>query len=380
LTGLLSHAAYDPGLGSNEVIGPGGLDVVIVDWPTSPAWLYALNQGLHVATGIAAIPLLLAKLWSVIPKLYEWPPVRSIAHGLERLSLALLVGGSLFVFFTGVLNIQVYYPWKFNFVSAHWYGAWIFVAALALHVALKVPTIRRAFRDRGVLRPLRDDLAHTRPEPFEDGTTAPLAPAEPTISRRGLIASLGAACAALLVLAGGQSIGGPLRRLSFLGPRGDDLGSGPNSFQVNKTAAAAAIDVAQTSPAWRLRVAGPGGVTQLSREDLLRMPQATERLPIACVEGWSTTQEWTGVRLAELAAIAGADGDPVLVESLQRSGAFRQATLHAEAVRDERSLLALKVNGADLSLDHGFPARVIVPALPGVHCTKWVASMQFGVA
>ena len=111
------------------------------------------------------------------------------------------------------------------------------------------------------------------------------------------------------------------------------------------------------------------------------MSQVTERLPIACVEGWSTTQEWTGVRLRDLAAIAGAaPGDAVLVESLQRAGAFRQATLDADAVNDHRSLLALRVNGADLSLDHGFPARVIVPALPGVHCTKWVASMRFGVA
>ncbi len=31
----------------------------------------------------------------------------------------------------------------------------------------------------------------------------------------------------------------------------------------------------------------------------------------------------------------------------------------------------------DLSLDHGFPARIIVPALPGVHCTKWVRSIDF---
>ena len=41
------------------------------------------------------------------------------------------------------------------------------------------------------------------------------------------------------------------------------------------------------------------------------------------------------------------------------------------------ALLALKVNGRDLSLDHGFPARVIVPALPGVHNTKWVATMTY---
>ena len=40
------------------------------------------------------------------------------------------------------------------------------------------------------------------------------------------------------------------------------------------------------------------------------------------------------------------------------------------------SLLALKVNGVDLSMDHGFPARVIVPALPGVHNTKWVSRIE----
>jgi DMSO/TMAO reductase YedYZ molybdopterin-dependent catalytic subunit len=38
------------------------------------------------------------------------------------------------------------------------------------------------------------------------------------------------------------------------------------------------------------------------------------------------------------------------------------------------------VNGADLSLDHGFPARVIVPGAPGVHQTKWVATMKFKAA
>ena len=65
------------------------------------------------------------------------------------------------------------------------------------------------------------------------------------------------------------------------------------------------------------------------------------------------------------------------VASLERGGAFSRATLQANQVGDPDSLLALQVNGADLSLDHGFPARVIVPALPGVHNTKWVASLDF---
>jgi len=65
------------------------------------------------------------------------------------------------------------------------------------------------------------------------------------------------------------------------------------------------------------------------------------------------------------------------VRSVQKGGAFNQATLNSGQLNEQRSLLALKVNGADLSLDHGFPARVIVPALPGVHCTKWVGKMVF---
>jgi DMSO/TMAO reductase YedYZ molybdopterin-dependent catalytic subunit len=40
-------------------------------------------------------------------------------------------------------------------------------------------------------------------------------------------------------------------------------------------------------------------------------------------------------------------------------------------------MLALRVNGADLSRDHGYPARTIIPAAPGVHNTKWVSKITF---
>ena len=40
-------------------------------------------------------------------------------------------------------------------------------------------------------------------------------------------------------------------------------------------------------------------------------------------------------------------------------------------------MLALRVNGADLSLDHGFPARVIVPSAPGTHNLKWMTEIVF---
>src|SRR5207247_4063129 len=220
--------------------------------------------------------------------------------------------------------------------------------------------------------------AATAPAPYGEESTAPVAPAAPTISRRGVVATVGVASGGLGLMAAGQTIGGPLRGLGLLAPHGRTPGRGPNGFQINKTARAVGIDPGETGPSWRLAITGPQGPISLAREDLLRLPQATETLPIACVEGWSTTQTWTGVRLRDLARLVGAEtGHDVHIESLQRGGAFRQAWLARNQVAGPRSLLALKVNGADLSLDHGFPARVIVPALPGVHCTKWVASMRF---
>jgi DMSO/TMAO reductase YedYZ molybdopterin-dependent catalytic subunit len=382
ITGFLSQAAYNPSLGHNSLLPGGGLgvDVYFFHWPTSPAWIYALTQGLHVGCGLAATPILLAKLWSVMPKLFEWPPVRSVAHALERASLALLVGGSIFVFGTGLLNIQVFYPWPFRFLTAHYYGAFVFLAAFGFHLVVKLPLAIRTLRERGVLRPLRAGLADTVAEPYEEGHVAPLAPARPTISRRALLGTVGGASLGLAFMAFAQSVGGPLRRLGLLTPRSTQLSQGPNGFQINKTAAAVGIGEKQTGAAWRLQLEGEAK-RALSREQLLALPQYSYDLPIACVEGWSTTQRWTGVRLRDLATMAGhPDGAEVLVESLQQAGALRSVTLSSGQVAAENSLLALKVNGADLSLDHGYPARVIIPGAPGVHQTKWVSSMKFEAA
>jgi DMSO/TMAO reductase YedYZ molybdopterin-dependent catalytic subunit len=292
----------------------------------------------------------------------------------------LLVGGGLFTFATGVINIQLWYPFGFPFVPAHYYGAIVFVAALALHIGLKLPVMRLAFRERGVLRPLREDLAHTHPEPGIPGevTSAPAAAAAPTLTRRALVGGVGVAAVGLGAMTAGQVVGGPLRELAFLAPRGRTR-PGPNGFPVNKTFAATAITRDQVGPGWRLRLrVGEELRAQLDRPALLRLPQVAAELPIACVEGWSTTQHWQGVRLLDLARLVGVD-DPETVEalSLQPGGPLSRVTLGRGQVHDPRAMLALRVNGADLSLDHGFPARIMVPAIPGVHCTKWVKGLRF---
>jgi DMSO/TMAO reductase YedYZ molybdopterin-dependent catalytic subunit len=381
VTGLLSYAAYDPRLVGNDLTpGHGPLGFYLFDWPTRPSWLYAATQGTHVMLGLALVPVVLAKLWSVIPRLFQVPPVRSAAQAMERLSVALLVGSVLFEFATGIVNIQVYYPFRFSFYTGHYYGAWVFIAAFLAHVAVKLPSVREAYRVHGALRPLRADLAHTKAEPATADGLAPVAPAEATLSRRGLLGLVAGGSLTLLAVSVGQSIGGPLRRIALLAPHGRSLGTGPNDFQINKTAAAVGITARQTGARWRLQVIGRSRRT-LARADLLGLDQLEVSLPIACVEGWSTTQRWSGVRLRDLAAMVGVP-EPASAEvtSLQRRGVFSRASLSGDQLRDARSLLALGVNDAALSLDHGFPARIIVPGAPGVHQTKWVSTIVFSAS
>jgi DMSO/TMAO reductase YedYZ molybdopterin-dependent catalytic subunit len=72
-----------------------------------------------------------------------------------------------------------------------------------------------------------------------------------------------------------------------------------------------------------------------------------------------------------------ADPAQARVESLEKGGAFGRVTLAGNQVTADLSMLALRVNGADLSLDHGYPARTVIPAAPGVHNTKWVERIVF---
>ncbi|NJP67798.1 molybdopterin-dependent oxidoreductase [Streptomyces spiramenti] len=380
-TGLLSYAAYNPDLSpvNDQTPDKGLLGAYLFAWPTDPHWLYRLTQGVHVTLGITLVPVLLAKLWSVIPKLFEVPPARSLARALERLSLLTLVGGALFVFATGILNIQLDYLFPGSFYRLHFYGAWVFVSAFVLHAVLRLPAAFRALRRR--TGPRGDEDRGAREEEL-DGTVAS-EPDAPTTSRRGALWFVGGGSLLLLGTTVGRSFDGPVRATALLAPHGwTDPGDGPGGFQVNKTAASVGVTPEETADdVWRLALVGPAGTVRLGRAELAALPQHSAALPIACVEGWSTSdQQWRGVRLRDLARLAGHGDGPtpdLLVTSLQRTGAFRRAALRANQVDDPRSLLALDVNGAPLTPDHGFPARVIVPAAPGVLNTKWVARMEF---
>jgi hypothetical protein len=319
-------------------------------WPPRPAGLYRVTQGLHVATGIAAIPLLLVKLWTVFPKLFHWPPFDDAVHALERVSLLPLIGGAIFLLVSGTQNIFHWYPWHFFFPVAHWWAAWITIGALIVHIGAKATQARRAISPAGL--------------------AGEAAPEDGALSRRAVLRMAFGGAGLLTLVTLGETFG-PLRHLDALAPRRPDIG--PQGLPVNRSAEEAGIMSAATDPAYRLLVEGaPGGPMSLSLSDLRALGLHTAVLPIACVEGWSGQAVWRGVRVRDLLAHAGRQGAAVGVASLETSGIYTGSSLTPAQAADPDTLLALEVNGSPLHIQHGYPLRLIGPNRPGVQQTKWV--------
>ncbi|CAN5702993.1 molybdopterin-dependent oxidoreductase [soil metagenome] len=340
-TGLLSHLIQHP---------PGWFA-----WPARPAGLYRVTQGTHIATGLASIPLLIAKLWAVAPRFWARPAVPNLAKGVERAMLFPLVGGSLFLLVTGTLNTFQWYPWGFFFTNAHYWAAWITIGGLVGHIGAKASVtwgaLRRGDRSGGEL----------------DGRAG-------TGQRRWFLGGVAFGSVALTVATVGQTLG-PFRRLSVLAPRDPQVG--PQGLPVNKTARSAGIRASAVDASYRLRIRGRVGTpVELTLAELQAMAQHSATLPIACVEGWSASARWTGVRLADVLARAGAaEGADVEVGSIQGGGRFRASTVTASVAADPDTLLALRLDGDELALDHGYPVRLIAPNRPGVFQTKWVEEL-----
>ena len=236
----------------------------------------------------------------------------------------------------------------FSFYAAHYVGAWVFIGGFVAHVALKLPHMRRALRSRSLRAELRTPSPPTRPEepdPARPGRPRPgAADDEPPRA----LALVGGGSLLVAALTAGQTVGGPLRGLALLLPRGRTTATadgGPNDFPVNKTFVASGIEPGVLD-AWVLELTGGAAAVRLDYAGLAALPRHTATLPIACVEGWSTVQDWTGVRLRDLAALAGVPAPASAVVRSLEQGPFAQATLTSGQVRHPDALLALAVNGA----------------------------------
>lgn len=410
-TGLYSHFLQDP--------------LPWMVFPTRPTFLYQLSQGIHITAGIACVPLILGKLYVVFPELFQAPPVRSFSHFLERASIALFVAASLVEITIGLLNtFQFYSLFPFPFKQTHFALSFVIIGSLAIHIAVKLDVIAKYWRKKDSYDPDGNVVGFSLPgspkvrvsaapgdagEPervlsatasatdvagqpasvtgsggqpasvtgvtgrlfaWIDATPAP----SPTTSRRGFVATIGVATAAVVAFTAGQSFR-PLDGVNLFAPR--KAGVGPNALPVNRTARAAGVLESAVAADWALTVVNGNASRSFTLAELAALPQYDVDLPIACVEGWSQSASWRGPRLRDLLDTVGAAaGVSIRATSLEQKGGFRLMDMGPEFVRDDLTLVALEVNGQTLDIDHGYPARMIAPARPGVRQTKWLSTIE----
>jgi hypothetical protein len=398
-TGIYSHFIQDP--------------LLWMVFPTRPIWLYQVTQGIHITAGILCFPLILAKLYSVYPQLFTFPPVKSFAGFLERASIAIFVAASLVQITIGLINTYQWYQlFPFPFRQTHYALSFVVIGSLAIHIAVKLPIISQHWTKRRHVQALAAEGAPAegeaetleipedafespvnaypgvghgmaaRPavEPQTGGITGKLfawvdatPQPQPKVSRRGFLVAVTAASAALVAFTAGQSFR-VLDGVNFFAPR--KAGVGPQALPVNRTAAAAKVVESASSSSWSLTVVGPGGSRVLDYADLKALPQHDVDLPIACVEGWSQMASWRGPRLRDVVDLAGIPSDATIRVTSLEDGPYGLSEVTPEFARDDLTLVALEVNGEVLDLDHGYPARLIAPARPGVRQTKWLSRLE----
>jgi DMSO/TMAO reductase YedYZ molybdopterin-dependent catalytic subunit len=132
---------------------------------------------------------------------------------------------------------------------------------------------------------------------------------------------------------------------------------------------------------WRLRIHGRvEREVVLDLDELIDLGLEEHDATISCVSnevggGLVGTARWTGVPLSRVLALAGPhpDADQLVGRSVDGwTGGF--PTVLADA---PDALIAIGMNGVELPVRHGYPARLIVPGLYGyVSATKWLSDIE----
>ena len=231
--------------------------------------------------------------------------------------------------------------------------------------------------------------------PTEDGTTE--------VSRRELLAEsaavaagacIAAVCGQLLAGGGGieasrQAAGRivPTVPAPPVPPEIDFSADGSSTF-ITRNRDFYRIDVNLTLPQlraedWRLRVHG-----MVDRELTLNWAELTSRklverpVTMTCVSNevggpYISTAYFTGVLLADILKEAGVQRGADQVFTTSVDGWTCGTPTETLIVPGRKAMLAIRMNGEPLPIEHGFPVRMVVPGLYGfVSGTKWITDME----
>ncbi len=128
--------------------------------------------------------------------------------------------------------------------------------------------------------------------------------------------------------------------------------------------------------AYRLKV--DGLVTRpltLSYDEILALrPKFQKAVTLNCVEGWSVTLLWEGVRVRDLLASAGVEPDAKIVIFHAHDGYTSSLPLDYFTKRD--IILAYYENGVPLTPEWGWPLQLVAEDKWGYKWVKWIERIE----
>ncbi len=128
---------------------------------------------------------------------------------------------------------------------------------------------------------------------------------------------------------------------------------------------------------WTLKVGGMVKRPMVMTLDQLRTMARTDmRVQHHCVEGWSAVASWHGVRLSEVAKLAGLDPGVKFVEFRSFDSGYWSSWDLASAMHPQ-TLLAYGFNGRQLHANHGAPLRVYSAVKLGYKNVKYLTEINF---
>jgi DMSO/TMAO reductase YedYZ molybdopterin-dependent catalytic subunit len=125
---------------------------------------------------------------------------------------------------------------------------------------------------------------------------------------------------------------------------------------------------------WRLTIDGlVRRPVHLSLAQLQALPAARQVSDFHCVTGWSVPDvRWRGVRFDDLLATAGVAPGATALSFVSAEEPYVDTLTLAQLRAAPDAMLALEMDGAPLTREHGAPARLVMPQMYGYKGVKWV--------
>ena len=341
-------------LRDRSVLAPRAAPAELVPAPVPPGGPLPRHPGAARRDRARVDPAAARQALDRLPEALPWPPFSSIANALERLAIFPLVAGSLFLLFTGLANINLWYPWKFNFPIAHYWVAWITIGALIVHIGAKWSITRRrappATHEHGRHRRYRRRGRQRRPS---------CRPSSAAASSRRVFGT----SAVVTLFTVGQTVR-PLRKLALLAPAAGHRNAGlpgePHRADRRRRPTRRAHPTTGWSSTARSASAHPHPrrpprTPPTHRDAADRVRRRVEHARSAGPAfRFATCSQWPARDRNATRPRA----------SLQQARSYRTSDLNHWQAHDPDTLLALHVNGEELALDHGYPLRLIGPTDP----------------